>query len=262
MLVIYADGIGSNQPGTTLDQSFLYDVVERLVMLDPSFTPERVMWPASMAMVGGTYSWTESSAMGITDIDRILDSIPGEEFILLGYSGGCRVVHEWLEQNVHLHTLVAAVGLMSDPFRPRDRKQAELPATVGWGICGERLGPIPSRTFWTTAPADVISDAREDALLRTAADASDVMPGQFVADLASHLRDGDLQLAWQLKAFKQNPLKWLLNLGPRLDQARIDIEGYLGGNHTTAYTAPYAGGGSLAHRLADSVYQCVENRRD
>ncbi|UVK63995.1 lysin B [Gordonia phage Vardy] len=253
MHIIYADGIGSSAPGVVNEDSVLYDVIERLVVLNREYKPDRVIWPASMAMVGGNKSWDESTRLGVENIDYIVDGLNGETFILLGYSGGCRVIREWLMKNEHRLTQVVAVGMLSDPFRPKGRKQAELPDTIGWGICGQELGPIPDRTYWTTVPGDVISDAREDSLLRTAADASNVMPGQFVADLAKHLTDGDLQLAYQLKVFRQNPVKWLFNLGPRLHQARIDIEGYLGGQHTTAYQKPYAGGGSLAHRLADSI---------
>ncbi|QAU06264.1 lysin B [Gordonia phage Rickmore] len=260
MYIIYADGIGSNAPGVIHEDSVLYDVVERLVLLNPEYKVERVVWPASMATVGGNKSWDESTRLGVQDIDRIVDQLDGELVILLGYSGGCRVIREWLMKNEHRLAQVAAVGMLSDPFRPKGRKQAELPDTQGWGICGQDLGPIPDRTYWTTVPGDVISDAREDSLLRTLADASNVMPGQFIGDLAEHLNDGDLQLAYQLKVFWQNPINWLFSLGPRLHQARIDIEGYLGGQHTTAYQKAYAGGGSLAERLADSISWKVENR--
>lgn len=253
MHIIYADGIGSNQPGVVHEDSVLYDVIERLTILNREYKPDRVVWPASMATVGGSKSWDESTRLGVENIDHIVDRLNGETFILLGYSGGCRVIHEWLRKNEHRLAQVVAVGLLSDPFRPKGRKQTELPDTIGWGICGQELGPIPDRTYWTTVPGDVISDAREDSLLRTAADASNVMPGQFIGDLAKHLKDGDLQLSYQLKVFRQNPVKWIFNLGPRLHQARIDIEGYLTGQHTTAYQKAYAGGGSLAHRLADSI---------
>lgn len=252
--IIYADGIGSNQAGYTDGQSILYKVVERLIELDSTAKATRVNWPASMATVGGSHSWVESSRIGVVDVDRIMREHPGSKFILLGYSGGNRVIHEWLDQaNKDELATIAAVGLMSDPYRPRGRKQNELPETRGWGICGERPGPIPSRTFWTTVPGDVISDALPDAILRTPADASGVMPGEFVGELQKYLKTGNLQLAWQLDVFKKNPLGWLLGLGPRLHQARLDITGYLTGTHTTAYVIPYAGGASLAHRLANSI---------
>lgn len=253
MLIIYADGIGSSVPGFTDGQSILYKVAERLLELDPSSHATRVQWPASMATVGGKYSWKDASGIGYADVNRILFENPDEKVILLGYSGGCRVVHEWMEYNPDKLDRIAAVGLLSDPYRPRDRKQAELLETSGWGICGEKLGPIPDRTFWTAVQADVITDATDDSILRTAADASGVMPGQFLGELRNHIKDGDLQLAWQLGVFQTNPLKWLLNFGIRLHEARIDIQGYLNGRHTDDYIKPYAGGASLATRLANSI---------
>lgn len=253
MHILYADGIGSASVGPNDGRSILRQVVDRLIVLNPSYKPTRVEWPASMATVGGRHSWKDSSRIGVGSINRHLANNPGKKIILLGYSGGCRVIHEWLDQNPNQLYRIAAVGLMSDPYRPKDRKQAELPETVGWGIMGQDPGPIPARTFWTTAPADVISDALSDALLRTPADASGVMPGQFLGELQRSLKAGDLQLAWQLGVFKTNPLRWIMTLGHRLDQARVDIQGYLTGNHTTAYTVHYAGGSSLAHRLANSI---------
>lgn len=260
MNIIYVDGIGSNSPGVVQEDSVLFDVIDRLELLNKEYKAARVVWPASMAMVGGTKPWNESTEIAIQEIDNVISKIGEQTFILLGYSGGCRPVREWLERNPHLLHRVVAVGMLSDPFRPKDRRQEELPPTAGWGICGQAYGPIPDRTFWTTVPGDVISDALPDALLRTVADASDVMPGQFVNELYRHLDAGDLQMAYQLNVFKQNPLKWLFNLGPRLHQARIDIEGYLGGQHTTAYQKPYAGGGSLAQRLADSINRKATRR--
>lgn len=253
MHIIFADGIGSAKVTDSL--SIVFKIVERLVELNPSWTYTRVNWPASMAMVGGNHSWRDSSQIGQAHVRNIMHDYLGEQFILLGYSGGNRVIHEWLNDpfnSIHLDK-IAAVGLMSDPWRPESRKQYELPHTYGWGICGQDKGPIPDRTFWTTVPGDVISDAGYDSILRTPADASDVMPGQFLGDLYGHLKSGNLQLAWQIGVFQNNPLEWVLNLWPRLNRARIDVEGYFGGKHTSDYINPYAGGRSLAHRLADSI---------
>lgn len=261
MHIIYADGIGSNAPGVTDGQSILHKVVERLMEHNPVRSEFRVNWPASMASVGGPMSWTESSKIGVRDINRIMDENPDKKCILLAYSGGNRPVHEWLEQNPDKLKRIAAVGFMSDPWRPRTRQQYGLPATRGWGICGEKLGPIPTHSFWTSAPGDAISDALPDAIIRTAADVSDVMPGQFLMDLNQHVKKGDLQLAWKIGEFRKNPLGWFMGLGPRIDQARIDIEGYLGGNHTTAYVASHGGGLSLAHRLADTIDWHIKNPR-
>lgn len=254
MHIIYADGIGSGVEGFQDGLSILRRVVDRLLFHNPQFKATRLKWPASMATVGGNLSWSESARIGVEGIDKIIDAEPEREYILLGYSGGCKVVHDWLDQNPLRRDKVSAVGLMSDPFRPKSRQQPGLPPTTGWGICGQRLGPIPDRTYWVSYPGDAIPDALPDSILRTPADVSDVMPGQFLGDLRHHVGKGDLQLAWQIGVFRKNPLGWLLGLGPRLHQARVDIEGYLrGGKHTTAYVTPYNNGLSPAERLADTI---------
>lgn len=253
MHVIYADGIGSNNPGVDREASVLYSVVKHLADLNSEYKEDRVEWPASMAMVGGLKSWRESTRIGISEIDKIVSEIGNDTFILLGYSGGCRVIHHWLKQNQDKHHLVKAVGLLSDPYRPQNRNVIGVQKTKGWGICGEDEGPIPDRTFWAAAPGDVITDALPDSLLRTPADASDVMPHEWIGDLYGHMSKGDLQLANQLHLFRTNPFRWLSNFGPRIEQARVDVEGYMTGQHTTAYLKPYAGGGSLTNRLAGAV---------
>lgn len=261
MHIIYADGIGSSTNGTTTANSILYPVVDRLRTLKPSYTNEKVKWPASMATVGGSLSWTESSAIGVESISEIMDKTPEREYILLGYSGGCRVVHDWLDKNHHRLDRVAAVGLMSDPFRPKLKQQYGMSPTDGWGICGQRPGPIPRRTFWVATPGDAITDASPDSILRTPADLSDVMPDRFFDDLRHHLGKNDLQLAWQIGIFRHNPLGWFMGLGPRLHQARLDINGYLrGGRHTTAYLTPYDKGPTPTDRLANSINWYIDHR--
>ena len=49
-----------------------------------------------MAGIGGPLSWVEASRRGVLELDRVVAENPGEDLILLGYSGGNRVVHEWL----------------------------------------------------------------------------------------------------------------------------------------------------------------------
>ena len=254
MHIIYADGIGSGNPNLHPSQSILYAVVERIKHHKPSFKVTRLKWPASMVGIGGDLSWTDATKLGVEGINAIIDSDPERSYILLGYSGGCRVVHEWMEQNPPRLDKIAAVGLMSDPFRPHKAQQNKMPDTRGWGICGQKTGPLPKHTFWVAYPGDVITDALPDALLRTPADVSDVMPGQFLWDLRTHLDKGDLQLAWQIGVIKRDPLAYFRSLGPRLHQARIDLRGYLReGVHTKAYTDPYDGGLSPAYRLADTI---------
>lgn len=260
MHIIYADGIGTGVEGFQDGQSILRLVVDRLLFHKPSYKVTRLKWPASMVTIGGRHSWTEASIIGVEGINTIIDQDPEREYILLGYSGGCRVIHDWLDQNPQRLSKIAAVGLMSDPFRPKDKQQYGMSPTDGWGICGQRPGPIPRSTFWVATPGDAITDAAPDSILRTAADVSDVMPGQFLADLRHHLHRGDLQLAWQIGVFRRNPLGWFMALGPRLHQARRDIEGYLrGGRHTTAYATSYDKGPTPAHRLANTINWYLSN---
>lgn len=262
MLIAHCDGIGTARLTDDDGRSILQHVVKPLAAKTGA-RPVRVKWPASLATVGGPMSWTVAAHHGVLELDKIAADYPDERIILVAYSGGCRVVHDWLDTRPHEHDRVAAVGFMSDPFRPYGRQQHGTPHVGGWGVCGQRTGPLPDRSLWTTHPDDVISNARPDALLRTFADLSDKIPGGLLADLAGHHHRGDWQLLWQLGVLRTNPLAWFGTLGPRLDQARRDIEGYLGGKHTRGYTEPFATpDGSthpLAYRLAASLAWLVKH---
>ena len=257
MIIAFADGIGTARLTDDDGRSILQHVVRPLAAKTGA-RPARIDWPASMAGIGGHLSWAAAAHHGVLALDQIMADHPGERVILLGYSGGCRVVHDWLDARPEMEPRVAAVGLMSDPYRPSGRWQHGLPDPGGWGIAGQRLGPVPGRTFWTSAPADAISSCPPDSPLRTAADLSDQIPGSLLADLAGHLRRGDWQLATHMGLWRRDPIAYLRGLGPRLHQARLDIEGYLtGGKHTEAYIRTHQGGKSLAHRLADSIAWAV-----
>lgn len=261
-VILWADGIGSAKvPEPDYAGSILYEVVRPLVAnltrRRHFATDKRVVWPASMAGIGGPLSWEDATREGVQWLNNTISETPEDiQVILLGYSGGCRVIHDWMDQNPDLLDRVAAVGLLSDPYRPLGRSQYGTRSLGGWGIAGQRRGPIPQRTFWTSVEGDVISDARPDALLRTVADLSDRIPGGFLDSLWGHHLDGSWQLAWQLNVIRTNPLGWLGTLGVRLDQARVDIHGYMTGRHTLAYLEPHetaSGNESLAQRLADTV---------
>lgn len=255
MLIAYADGIGSARLGD--DSGSLINHVTRPLAAKTGARTARITWPASMATIGGPLSWTVAAHHGVLELDRIARENP-EPLILIGYSGGNRVIHDWLDQRPHEHHRVAAVGLLSDPYRPHGSEQNGTPPTSGWGVCGQRRGPIADRTFWTTHPQDVISNAAPDSLLRTVADLSDKIPGGLLSDLSGHHQRGDWQLLWQLGVFRTNPLSWFGSFGSRLTQARRDIDGYLvRGFHTAGYTDPFPTRDgkteSLAHRLAASL---------
>lgn len=252
MLIVHADGIGTSRLTDDDGRSILNHVVRRLAAKTGA-RPIRVNWPASMAGLGGNRSWANAAHAGVLDLDRIAAQHPGEQLVLLGYSGGSKVIHDWLDTRPAQHERVAAVGFLSDPYRPAGRSQHGLPYPGGFGICGQRLGPIPARSFWSSAAGDVISSCPADSPLRTVADLSDKLPGAFLADLTGHLRQGDWQLATHMGLWRRDPLAYLRGLGPRMHTARLGVEGYLSGAHTLAYTRPHNDGASLAHRLADSI---------
>ena len=263
MLIVSCDGIGTRRLDASDPRSIVYPLIVRL-REKTGARHIRVDWPASLAGIGGPLSWVEASRRGVLELDRVVSENPDEDLILLGYSGGNRVVHEWLDSRPHLLHRVAAVGLLSDPFRPRGRGQFGVPGVGGFGICGERLGPVPDRTFWCAALGDVITDCPEDSPLRTVADLSDRIPGGFLDDFGRHLSLGDWQLASYIQLWRRDPWGYLWGLGARLDRARRDVEGYLGSAHTRAYILPFETGDGdlrpLTVRLADSIAWAVRDK--
>ena len=255
MLIVYADGIGTSKllPGT--DGSILWPAAQRLSTLRNA-RAIRVEWPASIAPIGGNQSWNDAVKVGIAAIDTILRDHPGEHVVLMGYSGGCKVVHDWLDGRPEKLDRIAAVGLMSDPFRPYGKYQHGTPMPPGRGILKPRPGPIPGRTFWSAWPGDVITDCPENSPLRTVADLSKNTPGGVLDDLGDHLHLNSWQLANYMEMWRRDPLGYLFALPSRIAAAREGIRGYLGGEHTLAYTRPWGPDDdrrSYAHRLADTI---------
>lgn len=249
MLIVDAYGIGSKKIAVDDGASILGVASMELGGLLGA-RRVKLPWEASMAGVGGPLSWEIAAHKGVLSLDHLVEQNPHEDLVLLGYSGGCKVVHDWLDARPEHHHRVKAVGLMSDPHRPYGRSQAGLPDPGGWGICGQRLGPIPGRTFWTSHPDDVISSCPPDSPLRTLADLSDRIPGGFVDDFAGHMQLNSWQLANHIKMWKRDPLAYLSGLPARMHVARLGVEGYLTGSHTRAYTRDTP---SLAVRLARTI---------
>lgn len=255
MRVIYADGIGTNSIPPEDERSILRTAALHLAAKQ-GCPAVRVEWPASIGPIGGNLSWTDATRIGMGALDRILDDRPGEPVVLLGYSGGCKVVHDWLDSNPDRLDQVAAVGFMSDPYRPHGKHQHGTPVPPGRGILRARQGPIPDRTFWSAVVGDVITDCPDDSPLRTPADLSKNTPGGLLDDLGRHLHLGNWQLATYMKMWRRDPLGYLRNLPGRMREARKGIEGYLGSAHTRAYTRPWGppeDDRSYAVRLADSI---------
>lgn len=257
MRILVRDGIG-----TAGSSSGVVDITAHRLAALTGAAVEWVSWPAAMAGVGGRSTWTAGARRGLADLRRRVGAGGtadwGDELVLLAYSGGNRIVHDFLDAHPEQLGRVRAVGLMSDPFRPRDRFQAGLPEPGGWGLCGERLGPIPERTRWCAVPGDVITAAEPDAILRTVADVSANVPGGLRRDVAEILFGGRFQLVWQVDSARRDPLGWLAGLGGRLARARLDVERYFTGWHTTNYTRRATGGGpGVAELFADELYELV-----
>ncbi|MDZ4234205.1 MAG: hypothetical protein U1C73_10700 [Dietzia sp.] len=82
-------------------------------------------------------SWDAASAAGVADLARLVGLHPSDGVVLLGCCCGCRVIHDWLDAHPEQLDRVLAVGLLSDPLRPRDRW---LPGTGDPGGQGWRAG--------------------------------------------------------------------------------------------------------------------------
>lgn len=254
MLIVYADGIGTGGIPPEDERSILRTAALHLAAKQ-GCEAIRVEWPASIGPIGGNLSWTDAAKIGMAGIDEILAANPGP-VVLLAYSGGCKLVHDWLEANPDRLEQVAAVGFMSDPYRPRGKHQHGTPVPPGRGILRARQGPIPGRTFWSAVVGDVVTDCPEDSPLRTPADLSKNTPGGVLDDLARHLHLGNWQLANYMQMWRRDPLGYLFALPRRINEARRGIEGYLGSAHTLAYTRPWGtldDDRSYAVRLADTI---------
>lgn len=258
------DGIGvkEGQTSDVIDQA-ARRLKASLAEHGQDFNVEWVDWPASMAGIG-KYTWSQSTEIAIKNFRRRLANLEAaDKFVILAFSGGNRPVHEWLERTAESAPRdldrVLAVGFASDPYRPYGKQQSGMPMPSGYGVCGQKEGPIPDRSFWVANPWDVITDADDDSMLRTPADLSDEFPGDLLRGLKRIARTGDFQLARNLKLFHENPLRWFTGLGARLDRARDGIIGYATGEHTTAYTRSFDGGDSPMVRFGNTISWKVRN---
>lgn len=227
-------------------------VVERL-RWKTGATAVWVPWAASLMGVGGTTPWPVATADAIRWAADYMWAHPGQ-YILIGYSAGCRPARELLERHPGLKDRVAAIAHLADPWQPADRQQNGIPDSAGHGIMGQKYGPIPDRTFWAGHPFDPICRAAPDSLLRYLTAGVDAVPGALFGTFLDTAQRGRLQLA----PFLGLPLHlWFGGLGGRIDSAVREAQSYLGSGHTKAYTTYYptrdGKTASLAHRLADTV---------
>lgn len=248
MRILIADGIdtASEQSGVTSQAA---RTLERLT----GGTAEWVDWPAAMVGVGGTGSWVENAARGLADLEARVASAD-DPLILLSYSGGNRIVHDFLRNAAAgaPATLdrVRAVGFVSDPWRPRGERVPGTPDPGGWGLCGEHHGPVPERSVWCAAEGDAATSALPDAMLRTAADIGTYMDEKRFSGAIDGVRRHLSEESFQLQGlYDGNPVRWLRDLFDRGLQLRGDVDRYYGGWHTEHYTRPFDGGPSLVERM-------------
>ena len=252
MRIHVLDGAGS--AGRT--SGIIDKTVNRLMEKLPITEAQWINYPAAMMGVGGDKTWEESSREGVRLLVEEMES-HDEDVILLSYSAGNKPLHDFLDMFPQYHSRIKAVGFMSDPWRPRDRYQTGTPRPIGWGIKGERVGPLGDRSFWTSVYNDAISAAYPDALIRYMADVTDGAPDEIIIKAINLGKLSDFQLSWQLGIIQRNPLGWFFGLGGRVGQLSSDVRGYLTGAHTNGYIEPLKTPDgkteSLAVRLADSI---------
>lgn len=253
MKIYVLDGAGS--AGTT--SGVIDHTVNRLMEKLEVSEAKWIDYPAAMLkLVGGNYTWDESSRMGVRMLMEEMTS-HDEDVILLAYSAGNKPLHEFLDMFPEFHDRIASVGFMSDPWRPENKYQAGTEKPIGYGIKGQSVGPIPSKTFWTSVRDDVISAAYPDALMRYVADVVDGRFDEMITEAIELGGLGQFQLSWQLGVIQRQPLTWFFGIGGRIVQFGADAAGYLGGKHTNDYINPHrtpdGKTDSLAVRFADTI---------
>lgn len=250
------DGAGTAQLPPADPRSILHPVTERL-RWKTGATIVHVPWAASLMGVGGNTPWPQASAEAVRWAVDYMWRHDGD-YILVGFSAGCRPARELLERHPGLKDRVVAVAQLADPWQPANRQQHGIADGPGYGIMGQALGPIPDRTYWCGSPSDPICRAAPDSLLRYLTASTDAVPGGLIAAFLNKAVRGRLQLI----PFLGLPIwEWAWGLGPRIDRSIREARSYLGSGHTSAYTTYFPTNDgkttSLAHRLADTVAWAV-----
>lgn len=253
MRIHILDGAGTAGKSSGVIDKTAESIAEKLDIAEIKW----IDYPAAMLKtVGGNYTWEESSREGVRLLIEEMNS-HDDRVILLAYSAGNKPVHDFLDMFPEFHDRIAAVGFMSDPWRPRDRYQTGTPKPIGYGIKGEREGPLGDRSYWTSVVNDVISAAWPDAIMRYVADVVEGSFDDMITEAIRLGRLGNFQLSWQLGIVQRNPFGWLFGLGGRIGQFAADARGYLTGAHTNDYIKPFKTNDgitdSLATRLGSTI---------
>lgn len=216
----------------------------------------RVQWPAPGALGRRrSHTWESASAAGVADLNRLVRLHPSDPLVLIGVCCGTRVIHDWMDAHPEDLDRVAAVGLVADPFRPRDRWLVGTPDPGGQGVAGLRRSPIPDRTHWVSVEGDPLSGVQPTSLLRGAVRGSDLTPAQVYDRLVDDLPDTRTRFAMRLHV-AQNPALWSPHLLRKLDEATEVLLAYRDATYAERYEA---GGGTaapltrLARVIADQV---------
>lgn len=252
MKIYYFDGAWSQNKTSGM----LERVTDAIRVKVPNVEVRNSNWAADVFWAAGTFtSWNKGSADAVAWLENDLKT-HNDDYIILAYSAGNKPAHEFLNKNKDNLDRCKAVGFVSDPFRPRGRGQVGLPLPGGWGMSGEDQTPIPKHAFWAVNPRDAITNCRPDSIFRTFADLSDGDPTMVLDDAMKTLQQNRFQLGYQLK---EPPWNWFTSLGRRIDEARVDAEGYFGGEHTSAYVVPYRESDSLLVKLGNTISWHVRN---
>lgn len=230
------DGIGTAGKTSNVIDPAVETLVDDLTKRGIDIEAEWVDYPAAMlTFVGGSFTWQQSSDVGIELLLKEFDKYPDDKFVLMSHSGGNLPVHDFLEKYPEFHDQIIAVGFLSDPWRPEGKYQHGVPNPGGFGVCGQNPGPLADRSFWTSAPGDPISGAAKDSLLRYVADLGKGTPDQMIRDAIIYWQQGKFQLA----AFLGLPFhEWFFGLGARIQNTVGEVQRYMTGYHTTHYTRP------------------------
>ena len=289
VLVLVMDGIGTASTATKTS-NVLDPAVDTIMNGLTNATRELVLWPASYGPVGDGSSWSQSADIGVINAAGIISRYPDHDIVIMAYSGGNMIAKRLLEARPDLHVRVVAMGRLSDPWRPRSRWQNGTPDPGGWGVCGEDLGPISNRTYWSSAPAiakwlnppakrgrtaihrdvraDPISSASERSLMRPFADGTDYLGSDidaFFADLKNMTSKNNVQILAELALLRQNPFAYMMGLGARISITYEEVLAYSTyRQHTTAYTEEFrttdGGAQSLSERLGATVLHKTNRR--
>lgn len=218
----------------------------------------KVQWPAP----GGfgrrrSHTWESAAAAGVADLNRLVRLHPSDPIILIGVCSGTRVIHDWMDAHPEDLDRVAAVGMIADPYRPRDQWLDGMPDPGGQGVAGLRRGAVPDRTYWVSVPGDPLSGVRPNCLLRGVVRTSPLAPDQVYDELLEDLPDTRPRMAARLK-LAQQPAQWSPHLLQQLDDAAEVLARYRDKESVALYESD-AHGVSPLTRLAALIADRVDS---